>query len=807
MALVVDVGLAALSGGVARPEGPRIRAQREPVDRPGLGDLYVLIQGGSDRQAAAFGQAVASSYYSDESDGIASALIQGIRHAAQTVPIDVDLVGAGEILGATGAVHAGDQLYLAQLLPSQVFVLRDGILNPLPDELPPTHASDPVPDQDVDIFRVELDPGDVVVLASTEFRRALTEREIQGLLQGRSAERAAHDLCSIVAQRGGAACDIVVLGVSAETLTPAAAPAVDETWMSAEPAGQMAANGMASHPHAPAAPDPDWERTPYPRDRLAGAAPERSLVQRVLGLPITLLLMVLVLPVVGVRALVRLVTGRTDPVDPALRPTPMPPPTPATAGSAVADDDWSSLRTLRRAGPGGAEGLRTASAQPPPALSAIGHQPRGGQDQFRYRPRRSLPGPGTLLFAISLVLLVVMAVVLVVRNSESTPGSQDPSAAGGVLAGQAGAAAGTTTTPVVGPERATALFADAQSRYREALDRDPDGNRAATLLVLRDAKDLANQALTADLDRTLVPDINRLLSQIGREEDRLNRVRKLVTSATIGDFDSAGVGSAAEQMDVRVDSKYVIDATTGRVVSFVTAKQGATVLRKGDLVSSVTIQDPIAVINRALSVLVLDSRYNLVSLQADQNPRLLRIEGTETWRTPVAFDNFNNNVYVLDPGANAIHKYQATAGGYEVGPSSYVLPSAEVDLSRAIDLAIDGDVFVLMADGSVLRLSGGQREPFEITGLDGDTLKATRIFTEVDTDSLYLIDSANKRIVEIDKREDSAGAFVRQFKYAGSDDFFADIRSIWVSESDGKLIVLGKDSIRQFVLPTIQDEA
>ncbi len=267
------------------------------------------------------------------------------------------------------------------------------------------------------------------------------------------------------------------------------------------------------------------------------------------------------------------------------------------------------------------------------------------------------------------------------------------------------------------------------------------------------------------------------------------------------------MGSAAEQMDVRVDSKYVIDATTGRVVSFVTAKQGATVLRKGDLVSSVTIQDPIAVINRALSVLVLDSRYNLVSLQADQNPRLLRIEGTETWRTPVAFDNFNNNVYVLDPGANAIHKYQATAGGYEVGPSSYVLPSAEVDLSRAIDLAIDGDVFVLMADGSVLRLSGGQREPFEITGLDGDTLKATRIFTEVDTDSLYLIDSANKRIVEIDKREDSAGAFVRQFKYAGSDDFFADIRSIWVSESDGKLIVLGKDSIRQFVLPTIQDEA
>jgi len=109
-------------------------------------------------------------------------------------------------------------------------------------------------------------------------------------------------------------------------------------------------------------------------------------------------------------------------------------------------------------------------------------------------------------------------------------------------------------------------------------------------------------------------------------------------------------------MDVRVDSKYVIDATTGRVVAFATAKQGATVLRTRDVVSSVTVQAPIAVVNRALSVLVVDSRYNLVSLQPEQNPRLLRIAGTETWRTPVAYDNFNNNLYVLDPGANASNK-------------------------------------------------------------------------------------------------------------------------------------------------------
>ena len=805
MALAVDLGSAALRGGVTRQDSPRIHTHREPVGRQGLGDLYVLIQGGNDSQAAGFGQAVASSYYSDESEGIAGGLVQGVRLAAQRTAIDVELTDPGQSFGATGAVHAGDQIYLAQMLPSQVFVLRDGILNALPDESPPAGMGDPVPEQDVEIFRVELDPGDVVVLASTDVRRALTEREIQGLLQGRSAQRAAHDLCSLVAQRGGAHCDILVLRVSVEASAPVTAPAADDHWMSTASGSAVSTNGRASHPRDQAADAPAADRFGYAGGGLAAEPPPRSAVQRLVSLPFTLVLMILVLPVVAVRGLVRMVTGRSDPEPPPMRP---PPPTAAAAPAAadVADDDWSSIHSLRASGPRGTESTSAGSPQSAPALSAVGQPLQGGQDPFRYRPRRSLPGPGTLLFGISLVLLIVMAAVLVLRNSESTPSSPDAGSPDSAAGGQVGDAVETAQSPAVGPERATELFADAEALYREARDRPPDENRSATLLILRDAKDLANEALTADLDRTLAPDINRLLSEIGREEDRLNRVRTVVTSATIGDFDSAGVGSAAEQMDVRVDAKYVIDATTGRVVSFETARQGATVLRKGDVVSSITVQDPLAVVNRALSVLVLDSRYNLISLQPDQNPRLLRITGTETWRTPVAFDNYNNNFYVLDPGANEIHKYQATAGGYEVAPSSYVSTSADVDLSSAIDMAIDGDIFVLMSDGTVLRLRGGQREAFEISGLDGTSLKATRIFTEVDTNSLYLIDSANKRIVEIDKREESAGEFVRQFKYAGSDDFFADIRSIWVSEIDGKLIVLGRDSVRQFVLPTIQDE-
>ena len=64
-----------------------------------------------------------------------------------------------------------------------------------------------------------------------------------------------------------------------------------------------------------------------------------------------------------------------------------------------------------------------------------------------------------------------------------------------------------------------------------------------------------------------------------------------------------------------------------------------------------------------------------------------------------------------------------------------------------------------------------------------------------------MVDDGNDRIVEIDKRDGNEGQFVRQFIYRGADSFFSDIRAIWVSELDGRLLVLGAESLRQFVLP------
>ena len=807
---MVDLGQASLRGRAPRHDSTRIRVAPAPPAFAAFGDLYLVIQGGTERLSAAFADSVVSAFYSNETSSVIAGLMNSMRRASHSVAVAAGPTEPLGTLGATGMVMTGDEVYIAQLAPTQVYILRDSNLSALPETAmgAPGDGTELDLDQDVDLFRARLEPRDVIVLASTDLRHELTAREIQGMLARRTAQEAAHDLCALAAQRGSDGCEVLVLRVGDDV--GAVVQPIDSGELAGQQMAVAAASNGADRPGVGRRPsvavnEPDWDAPPTgsrepPHRR--GAAP--SLGQQLASLPVRVLTLILVLPVIVVRAIANAVSGGGREVPPRPAPgvrsaSPVEPPLP---------DDWSSLRQLREAGPAGMRATADPPAQPPAtppqfdySVSPIG----SGRDPFLYRRRRrSLPGPGSLLFAFALVLVVVMAVVLVLRNDGRGTPAADAPPPGPTLDVTGGV--DTPVTPTAqGPARARELFLQAEATYREALDRDPSQGRAAILLLLRDAEDLANQVLAADVDRGLAPDINRLLSQIGREEDQLNRVRKLVPSATIGEFDSAGVGSAVESLDVRVDAKFVIDAVTGRVVEFATAKQGATVLRKGDVVGAVTVQDPIAVVNRALSVLVIDARYNIVSLQADQNPRLLRIAGTEEWRRPIAFDNFNNNLYVLDPEANVIFKYQATAGGYEVGSVSYLDPRDQIDLSEAIDFSIDGDIYVLFANGTVRQFRGGTPLAFEITGLEGETVRAAKVFTDVNTDSLYLVDPSDKRIVEIDKREGSEGAFIRQFKYAGSDDFFADIRDIWVSEIDGKLIVLGKDSIRQFVLPRVQE--
>ena len=123
-----------------------------------------------------------------------------------------------------------------------------------------------------------------------------------------------------------------------------------------------------------------------------------------------------------------------------------------------------------------------------------------------------------------------------------------------------------------------------------------------------------------------------------------------------------------------------------------------------------------------------------------------------------------------------------------------------MNLSGAVDMAIDGAIYVLHQDGRIQKFVGGQPEEFQITGLDEPLKNPTAIYTSLDEEVqyLYIADAGNKRIVQLSKD----GQFIRQLKPRVEDGIvFDNLQSLYVDEIGEKMYVLSGNSLYAPNLP------
>ena len=175
------------------------------------------------------------------------------------------------------------------------------------------------------------------------------------------------------------------------------------------------------------------------------------------------------------------------------------------------------------------------------------------------------------------------------------------------------------------------------------------------------------------------------------------------------------------------------------------------------------------------------------------------VADTIVWNTPRLIDGYFGYFYVLDSEQDRILKYTPTGDSYDTSPADYLQAGTEVELDSAVDMAIDGDVYVLLADASILKFQGGRAEDFSISGLDDPGLQnPTAIFSSPDTEYIYLADAGNERIVQLDKE----GAFVRQFLPTDeSEGAFQNLQDVFVDEAGGELLVLSSDRLSLALMP------
>ena len=144
-----------------------------------------------------------------------------------------------------------------------------------------------------------------------------------------------------------------------------------------------------------------------------------------------------------------------------------------------------------------------------------------------------------------------------------------------------------------------------------------------------------------------------------------------------------------------------------------------------------------------------DNLYVLVSEGLLKGGKLseIKIKKDEVWGEIVDVKGFTNNLYLLD-SQGEIWRYLAIEGAF--GEKQKWLQQ-KADFSSAISLAIDGSLWVLTQDGQILKFLQGQKDSFILSGLNKPFFEPTAIFTDFDSQNLYVLDNGNARIVVLSK--------------------------------------------------------
>ena len=159
----------------------------------------------------------------------------------------------------------------------------------------------------------------------------------------------------------------------------------------------------------------------------------------------------------------------------------------------------------------------------------------------------------------------------------------------------------------------------------------------------------------------------------------------------------------------------------------------------------------------------------------------------------IGFKIFAGNFYLLDKGENKIFKIPAIESDLPDGSQGFGAKrnwfgsEVETDLSEAVDMAIDGDIWILLKKGKILKFSRGAPKGFGISGLDKEWDNPAAFYTDEDCKKIYILDKENRRVLVLNK----SGEYDSQYIWDGA----KDMDDIIVSEEEKKIFLLSEEKI------------
>ncbi|MFH1508881.1 MAG: hypothetical protein ABIE68_01835 [bacterium] len=145
------------------------------------------------------------------------------------------------------------------------------------------------------------------------------------------------------------------------------------------------------------------------------------------------------------------------------------------------------------------------------------------------------------------------------------------------------------------------------------------------------------------------------------------------------------------------------------------------------------------------------------------------------------FSEYNSRLYVLDPQANEIFRYDRAGSGFGVG-TEWIGDASVISGSVAFD--IDGNIYILQGSGEVLNFLAGEQVELSLPPISPTLTAATRI--QITESYIFVLDPVEKRVVVFTKE----GKLANQY----TSDRFGTLQDFIAIPSENTLIVMDENN-------------
>lgn len=158
-----------------------------------------------------------------------------------------------------------------------------------------------------------------------------------------------------------------------------------------------------------------------------------------------------------------------------------------------------------------------------------------------------------------------------------------------------------------------------------------------------------------------------------------------------------------------------------------------------------------------------------------------------------ASSGFLGNLYLLSPGSGQILKF--TASQFNQQPEDWTGGQASDQLRQGTDMIVDGRIYVLLKSGKILDFYMSALEKTITPQVTPAITDAVGFWESANSQNLYLADST--RILKIDR----SGKLLEQYMPAAGGPQFANIRDMAISGDGSLAYVLTNDELMEIHLP------